>query len=159
MNVGVRGFWRYTMTASRLHSMEFLEARRLLSISLVNGDLTVKATSGDDMVVIDSNDNPLRINVRVNSTIRHFNTIDVNRIIVNGLAGRDAITIESTVGATILTSLYGAQGNDTIRGGVGNDAMFGGDQNDLLVGGAGRDTLRGEAGDDRVNGNGGSDFV
>src|SRR5437867_4314149 len=127
--------------------LEQLESRRLLSVALVNGQLQIKGSSGDDVITVDSNDFASRIRVIVNGSVRRFNTADVGTIFISGLKGDDEIRVADTVNFGIRTSIYGQDGNDTLIGGAARDAIFGGAGNDKIAGAAGNDSLRGESGD------------
>ena len=85
---------------------------------------------------------------------------------VNGLRGRDTITLNQANGALPAAVLTGGAGNDVLTGGAGNDQLFGQSGNDTLLGGGGfdllfggnnNDTLTGGDADDQVFAQGGSD--
>ncbi len=107
---------------------------------------------------------------------------NVTRIVADGGAGNDQITVGPGVSAEL--QLRGGAGNDTLQasdgpamllggdgkdeliagrwgatldGGDGDDALQGGDGNDSLRGGAGNDTIHGGAGADRLEGGDGAD--
>src|SRR5690242_10299091 len=106
--------------------LEQLESRRLLSVALINGQLQIKGTTGDDTISVDSNDFPSRIRVIVNGLVRRFDTADVSSIFISGLKGDDQIRVFENVNTAIRTSIYGQDGADTLIGGNGRDAIFGG---------------------------------
>ena len=136
---------------------EQLESRLLKAIVFAGGQIQVQGTAAGDAISIDSNDSPARVTVRLNGSVRRFNSSDVSSAILTGLDGNDRISVASNI--SVPTSLYGSAGNDTLFGGSGSDAIFGGDANDSIVGNGGSDVLRGENGNDRLNGAGGNDLV
>jgi Ca2+-binding RTX toxin-like protein len=64
----------------------------------------------------------------------------VNRLAATGGPGRDRITIDSSLPAT----LCGGDGHDVLSGGAGNDDVDGAAGHDSLSGGPGNDDLRGD---------------
>jgi Ca2+-binding RTX toxin-like protein len=99
----------------------------------------------------------------VTSTVPAAN---VQRMVVFGLAGSDAIVIDYrlTQPAQIFgdednDSIVSGSGSDIIDGGAGIDAISGGNGNDIIYGGEGDDTLSGDAGLDILIGGGGRDTV
>jgi Ca2+-binding RTX toxin-like protein len=85
---------------------------------------------------------------------------------VNGLGGRDVITLSEVNGALPAARLSGGSGNDILTGGSGPDQLFGQagtdtllghGGNDLLFGGGDGDTMTGGDADDQVFGQGGND--
>src|SRR4051794_20265423 len=150
---------------------ESLESRRLLSVSLSSGVLTLTGTSGNDVIELQKRADKGHVKVELNGSERRFALSGVSKIVVNGLGGSDFIEFSGRDGGLSIRSLINAgggndtveagNGNDTILGGAGrdtleghggNDSISGGDFRDLLEGGSGNDTLRGDAGDDRLFG-------
>src|SRR2546423_3340160 len=125
---------------------EILESRVLKSIALLDGQIQVRGTRGDDVVRVDSDDSPSRIKVTLNAAIRRYNTADVSSIVITAIGGDDDVAIASNV--LVRTSVYGDSGADTILGGGGRDAIFGGDGNDVIAGNGGSGPLRGGTGGD-----------
>src|SRR5438874_10199541 len=105
-----------SITAAVKPIFETLESRRLLSVALVDGQLQIKGTSGDDVITVDSNDFASRIRVVINGSVRRFNTSDIGTIFLSGLKGDDNIRVADTVDIGIRTSIYGQDGNDTLIG-------------------------------------------
>ena len=132
------------------------------------GVLTVRGDSLDNTIVI-SRDAAGRILVNGGAvpvsggTPTVANTAQVR---VDGLRGRDTITLNQANGALPAAVLSGGAGNDILSGGAGNDQLAGQSGNDTLLGGGGfdmlfggnnSDTLTGGDADDQVFGQGGSD--
>jgi Ca2+-binding RTX toxin-like protein len=85
---------------------------------------------------------------------------------VNGLGGRDVITLNEANGALPAARLSGGAANDTLSGGAGGDQLFGQAGNDTLLGrggfdqlfgGSENDTMTGGDADDQAFGQGGID--
>lgn len=90
----------------------------------------------------------------------------VKRIVADGGAGRDVITVATDV--TVPVELDGGTGDDKLtagggvailRGGLGNDELFGGVGDDSLLGGEGDDSLYGRSGNDNLEGGVGDDIL
>jgi len=108
--------------------LEALEQRRLLSVSLINGGLTVDGTPDNDVIQLTVEDGELVVDV--NGVQDRFAVETVTGILVRGHAGDDAITLGAgVIGAT----LNGGAGNDTLAGGSGNDTLIGEDGDDHYV--------------------------
>ncbi len=132
-----------------------LEARKLLSSSLVGGVLTVTGTNGNDTIALAISGPNIKVS-QTGAANKFFATGSVQKIVVNALGGKDSVTIGSTI--TKPATLNGGAGNDTLTGGGGNDMLNGGDDNDVLHGGAGKDALFGGNGNDDLDGGTGNDF-
>src|SRR5437763_1608499 len=83
----------------QLPIMDTLEQRRMLSATLVKGVLTVTGTDGDDTITV-MHDVPKgkNVSVNVNGDVSLFKARAVKRIIVDGGAGNDTITISDANG-------------------------------------------------------------
>src|SRR5581483_271597 len=103
--------------------LEQLESRIVKSISLIDGQLQIKGTQSNDDITVDANDDPARIRVEVNGSVRRFNTADVGSIVISGLDGDDDIEVFDSV--ALPTLIYGGRGFDTLAGGSGRDAIYG----------------------------------
>jgi Ca2+-binding RTX toxin-like protein len=104
------------------------------------GDRTIRALSGDDVIVgTNAGDR-----VQANAGADH----------ITGLAGDDLFW-----GGRGMDSLYGNAGNDTLYGGRQSDLLLGGQGNDLIYGGKGKDSLNGGKGNDTLSGDRGQDFL
>lgn len=145
--------------------LEQLESRRLLSVTLDNGVLTVTGTEDHDQLAVGRSTTMIVVND--NGAHHSFNPADVNSIVINGLGGADRIGIGPGVNKPITANggggndyitggtgpehLNGDAGDDKILGGAGNDVIDGGADNDYLSGGPGMDVIRGGAGNDHIN--------
>ncbi|HEY2881930.1 MAG TPA: SdrD B-like domain-containing protein, partial [Pirellulales bacterium] len=125
--------------------------------------ITVNGTSGVDVISVKLTSSKYYVTLN-GSTIGTFNQKDaqnrsVGRIIINGNAGNDDISINASVPTTVVCELYGGEGNDRLTGGAGNNILVGGNGSDTLTGGAARDLIIGGNGGDTINGNGGDDLL
>jgi Ca2+-binding RTX toxin-like protein len=135
----------------------FVNANNTLTI---NGDESGGATN-DTIFVRRSQANTNYVEVFVNNT-RRFTGLaaSVAKIVINGLAGNDTLTIDEQNGAiSIPATINGGDGDDTLTGGSGNDSLTSGAGNDSLSGGAGSDTLSGDGGNDSLQGGTGDDVL
>jgi Ca2+-binding RTX toxin-like protein len=125
--------------------------------ALVNGDLLVGGTAGNDTITVAPSKDGSHLVVSLNkAVVGNFLTTSVTGFIeVHGLSGNDAISVSSKVHNQAW--LFGEAGNDKLTGGGGNNLLVGGDGNDplttafgtnVLIGGTGADKLTGGAGDD-----------
>jgi Ca2+-binding RTX toxin-like protein len=130
--------------------LEALELRRLLSFTVADGVLTVTGTSSNDNIIVTRDGTNLTIRHNgVNSTTP---AADVQKVVINGLAGNDQLAI--AIGPE-----HGVAVPATLNGGDGNDRLLGGDKDDQLNGGAGKDFLQGGNGKDVLNGGDGDDVL
>src|SRR5687767_14161177 len=135
--------------SATLPVVEAMEARRMLSATVVDGLLVVAGTNGDDVISFSLNATGTKIKVSVNGESDAFRLADVLRISASGKDGHDKIRMSDNNGVLEFKA--------RMRGGEGNDSLFGGDMNDKLFGGIGNDLLRGRAGDDDLQGEDGDD--
>ena len=165
-----------------------LEPKNLLAtISLVQGELRIIGTLGDDVVRIDvSGDNEAAVNLTVTDGQQQevFARSDVDSVEFFGLAGDDSLNYQGfssfDTASLDLLGFYGGLGNDefTIRedeGRIDEVIAIGGGGDDLLqsdtlqpgesraavrfFGGQGNDTLIGSASDDTLEGGLGEDTL
>ncbi|MEZ6139205.1 MAG: CARDB domain-containing protein [Zavarzinella sp.] len=122
---------------------------------LVDGNLIVTGTSGDDDIII----NRLRrdlVKVKINGEV--VGTFFVSgKIQANGLDGDDLIRLEENVLQEAI--LLGGNGDDKLVGGKGFNYLDGGAGDDVLHGNAGDDILIGGTGDDKLHGDQGNDIL
>ncbi|CAN5647744.1 hypothetical protein BH09PLA1_BH09PLA1_06260 [soil metagenome] len=146
-------------------SLESLEARKLFSVTLENGVLTVTGTEEPDQLIVGRNQAMIVVND--NGTASTWNPAEVMSIAVNGLGGNDTIGIMPGVFKPIVIDagagndqvrggpgrerILGGPGMDMLSGGGGGDLLEGGPDNDLIVGGPGEDRMYGNAGNDRFD--------
>jgi Ca2+-binding RTX toxin-like protein len=71
-----------------------------------------------------------------------------DRLVLNALAGNDAIDASKVTAGAIQLTADGGTGDDALLGGAGNDVLIGGDGDDVLIGGPGTDVLNGGPGED-----------
>lgn len=101
----------------------------------------------------------------------------LGKLLVNGTAGDDHITVESLVDRVRVTvndstwdlprksvrriEVHGGTGNDTIDIGpdLPSSRLYGDDGNDSIFGGAGNDTIHGGIGDDTIDGRGARNLI
>jgi Ca2+-binding RTX toxin-like protein len=132
-------------------TFESLEKRNLLAagnVAIENGFLGFRGTNGDDVMKVE------HIGYQYKLTLNgRFAFIDDNGplrgVIVDGRAGNDQITIDSSV--RVLTGVLGGKGNDTIRGGNGENYLFGDAGNDTIFSGGETNVIGGGAGDDVIH--------
>jgi fibronectin-binding autotransporter adhesin len=128
-----------------------------LGVGIVDDDLVVDGTSGDDTIKFEPSGNGA-IEVFVNGVSQGVFTLGLGgRIIAHGLGGHDDIQVSGTI--TAPAWLYGDEGNDRLKGGKGNDVLLGVSGNDELGGGQGRDLLIGGIGSDSLTGNAHDDIL
>ncbi len=108
-----------------------LEDRTLpaVSVSYINGILTVQGDAGDDRIGITQSGGQ----VVVTNTGQAFNAAGVRALTVDGGDGNDYISIDASVAVGAL--VFGGYGNDTLVGGGGDDQLFGGPGANTLTGG------------------------
>ena len=97
------------------------------------------------------------ITVTVNGKSHNYTAEQASRLIINGGAGNDKITVDKAVKNDLV--IMGGAGNDTIQGGAGNDTIVGGKGNDTLKGGAGNDRITDDSGVNKIYGQAGDDTL
>ncbi len=120
---------------------ELVEGGQLLIIntnvanaSVENGVLSINGTVNDDQIAVTQKGQKLNVTFNGKS-LGSFSTKSVDSIKLDGQAGSDILTIDSSVETPALLS-----------GNVGDDALFAGEGDSILIGGAGHDLLTGGAG-------------
>lgn len=143
------------------HPFEILESRRLLSVTLDQGELAILGTKKNDNISLTIEaTTPDQVSVNVNGFVRRFLLSDVETINIQAGQGNDYVFLDP--GKAKLnqpTRLYGSGGDDTLIGGAGRDRIYGGSQNDRAESNNGADIIYGEAGADTLNGGRGSDVI
>ena len=142
-----------------------LESRRLLSVTLADGVLTVTGTDNADQLGVGRSATMIVVND--NGSSSEWDPTLVTSIVINALGGNDQVAVVRPVAKPITANggagddalrgsagrerLNGDAGADRLFGGGGGDLLDGGDDNDILVGGAGPDRMLGGNGDDRFD--------
>jgi len=136
--------------------VDALEQRRMLSVTLSNGVLTLTGTGGNDVATFAPSGSNLLVSD--NGTNYSYALTSVNQIVVNLNHGNDSVTMSaglsipaSLVGGNGDDTLVGSDGDDTLLGGAGLDSLSGAGGNDVLNGGTGADAMFGGSGVDRVD--------
>jgi Ca2+-binding RTX toxin-like protein len=152
--------------------IQLLERRRMLSVSLANGILTVlgdRTTAGaglNDHILIVLRRHMYTV-FQNHNTAQSFRSASVSGVLVDSGAGKDTIVCggvlvpQTLVGGSSSDTIVGGWGDDAISGGKGSDSLVGaagddsiggGDDSDILLGGSGDDLLTGGADGDSLNG-------
>ncbi len=161
-------------------SLELLEERQLLSVSLAGGTLQITGSDSADFVKLQVDDGNLVVKI-ANSQGTEEHVIDpsavIDRIQINTMGGNDRVVIPSNVdewlaaaGNTgVVLDIETGSGNDRvvlggrldldawIDAGSGNDRVRAGQGDDYVDGGRGNDVLHGANGDDKLVGGPGRD--
>src|SRR5215213_5803368 len=101
---------------------EQLESRKLFSVTLVDGVLTVTGTADADQLIVGRSETMIVVND--NGTASNWNPAEVMSIAINGLAGNDDIGVRPGVIKPI--SIDAGEGNDRVHGGTGRERILGG---------------------------------
>ncbi|MBI5259395.1 MAG: calcium-binding protein [Burkholderiales bacterium] len=108
--------------------------------------VTVNATSGDDVVVVNGGAGTVVVlGLATQLTITGFEA-GLDRLIVNLLGGADVLEASGLQASGMLLTGHGGDGDDVLVGGDGNDTLTGGAGDDVLIGGPGTDVLDGGSG-------------
>lgn len=139
-------------------------------IVVTDGNLSIQAWSGNDLICVDTGDSQYGASVRGGPgrdtiiSYSGYNSLyggeDGDSILSNshdhlldGEDGSDTIYIGSQPDSVV----YGGSGNDRIMGSPGADTVNAGSGDDLVMGFGGADDLSGSTGDDRLVGGAGAD--
>jgi Ca2+-binding RTX toxin-like protein len=125
-----------------------------LTLAFSRGLLTITGSTVDNQINVRHVGNSWTISDGSWSVTK---TLAVTSLSVNGKAGNDTITIDSSV--TCPATLIGDLGNDTLIASSGNTSLNGGAGDDSLTAGSGNDKLYGAAGNDTLVGGSGNDFI
>jgi hypothetical protein len=149
--------------------LESLEERRMMSsIALVNGLLTIQGDLNTPNVESATRIGSWGVMAYVNGESRVFKYQDVNQVDLNGGAGNDILTVDSSLNLPAVINGYGGsdtisagagvtqvhagKGNDSVNAGAGSEVIYCGIGNDTVTGAATGDTIDGSAGSKNVNG-------
>jgi uncharacterized membrane protein len=131
-----------------------------LDSAVVNGELLVGGTAGNDTITVGPSKNFDSVVVVLNRVVVATYSVfvfQIDRVVVRGLGGNDKITISPKLLKP--ADLYGDSGNDALTGGAGSDRLFGGGGNDVLTGGLGNDLLVGGFGNDTLKDTSGTNVL
>ena len=128
-------------------------ARPKVKVTISRGQLNVLGTAGSDRITLrlkPGDTSRVQVSVGGNGPAEFtFKRTAINRIVVHGAAGADALSINESFGAftgSEATSLFGDNGNDLLRGGSAAERLFGGKGNDSIDAKRGNDLIEGGAG-------------
>ena len=74
----------------------------------------------------------------------------LDQLILQMLAGDDAVTASDLLGGVIKLTVNGGPGADVLTGSAGDDSLFGDEDDDILLGGPGNDVLNGGPGNNVI---------
>jgi RTX calcium-binding nonapeptide repeat (4 copies) len=112
--------------------------------------VNVQGTSGDDTITVSGNSAGVTV-TGLAATVNITSAEAANdQLIVNALAGADAVEAGGLAAGAIKLVENGGDGDDVLIGSDGNDVIHGAAGDDILIGGPGNDTLDGAPGDDVV---------
>jgi Ca2+-binding RTX toxin-like protein len=146
-----------------LASLEPLESRRLLSVTVYNngGTLYIEGDANNNWISVSRSGGLLWVNIVGDPYVHHFNEDYVYDIHIRGGAGNDTLAISP--GITEDAEIWGGPGADYIVGGGGYNDLYGhgvgtgihdeaNDDNaaDILVSGQGDSDLWGQGGNDHL---------
>lgn len=149
-----------TLSDDDTGSDAFTTTAFVTGVGIVNEELHIVGTSGDDQVVVIQQGNGM---LRVLGSFlpepegRTYDVSAANAIVAVLCEGDDNMVIAGNVQLPAL--IDAGSGNDTVQGGGGNDIILGRDGDDELNGGGGLDILIGGRGADRLVGGPGSDLL
>ncbi len=110
----------------------------------------VNGTNGDDVVVVSGDASGVAV-LGLAAQVNISNAeAALDRLVVNALAGDDAVDASGLAANGIQLTADGGDDNDELIGGDGNDTLLGAAGDDVLLGGPGTDDLDGGAGDNIV---------
>lgn len=136
-------------------ALEGLEARMLLSATLIKGELLVEGTGRNDVIQVNLSEG--KYTIRQGRTKSGFPARRVKAISVATHAGNDRITVLTRLSAKL--TIDGGDGNDSLTGGAAAEILKGGSGDDLIAAGGGNDRVFGDAGSDALYGDAGNDSV
>jgi hypothetical protein len=148
-------------------TLETLEQRRLLSVTLSDGLLTVTGTRRSDHyeIYVDNRSSPDGLVVVVNNRkLLHFDPTRIKKIKVDLGLGNDEVSFDDTpyfghLSVDVPVTVRGGAGNDTLTGSTRSDLLDGGDGNDDLLPQGGNNTVLGGDGNDQINSYGGNNLL
>ena len=129
----------------------------IASAEIVDGDLVVMGTNGDDEIRLKPDGKIAgQVKVQINGELMgSFAPTGIIR--VDSRDGNDDVRVNKKI--TTDVTLDGGPGDDFLRGGGGNDLLLGGGGNDELRAALGNDSLEGGSGDDLLRAGDGDDLL
>ncbi len=127
--------------------------------------VTINGTVGDDHITVSGSAAGVNV-LGLSAAVKIVGAEPaLDNLVINALAGKDAIDASALPAGVIALTLNGGSGDDLLVGSRGDDLLIGGSGNDVVFGGAGNDTfiwnpgdgsdiLEGEAGQDSLIFNG-----
>jgi Ca2+-binding RTX toxin-like protein len=112
----------------------------VMTYSFNAGVLSVTGTSTSDALTVLNVSGVIKINNGVTDINTGVAAASLTAVNISGLGGNDTLKLDTSLGAAVLGTLLGGDGNDFLIGGGGKDTLTGGAGNDTLTGGAGNDT-------------------
>ena len=117
--------------------------------------LHTNTTDGDESFTIKPGTAPGNVIVEAYGFSKEY--VGVTKIVADGGAGNDTVTIQK--GVNVTADLAGGDGDDRLFAGEGAAILHGGAGNDQLVGRSGADQIFGEDGDDTILAGAGNDII
>jgi Ca2+-binding RTX toxin-like protein len=143
--------------------LESLESRRLFSIAIVDGVLTVRGTTANEKLSVawkKTSETTWDVRVfdgRKKQNLSYSSDGPWNAISIYGGNGADYLSAAATISG--FTNTFDVPVPVTMNGGAGDDRLHGSESIDVLLGGSGNDSLFGHGGGDDIFGEGGRDYV
>jgi Ca2+-binding RTX toxin-like protein len=109
------------------------ETTGALTYSLASGVLSVVGTSGDDVITVYNDAGAIKIDSNGSIIDTGATAAAVTGVSISGLGGNDTLKIDLSLGAALLGSLLGGDGNDLLISGRGNDLLDGGAGDDEVT--------------------------
>jgi Ca2+-binding RTX toxin-like protein len=165
-------------------TVERLESRTLLSVSLEHGVLTITGTDGNDQILVGvasrrsdqvhgrgrwrvlERGRASFCKVQVNGEVRRFKALKIHGVVVHAGAGDDTVVLGWHPRPHVpqpelrgIPRLLPLEADAVVHGGDGADSIVGGYGDDRLEGEGGDDRLYGLRGFDMVDGGDGNDVL
>ncbi|MFO1004680.1 MAG: hypothetical protein U0929_01875 [Planctomycetaceae bacterium] len=97
-----------------------------VSWTLNGSALNITGTSESDTITVLSDAGVVKINANGVSIDTGIGIGSVTAVTVSGLGGNDVLKLDASLGALVVGTLLGGDGNDTLVSGLGNDTLDGG---------------------------------
>src|SRR5687768_6391564 len=99
-------FGRNVSQQQTLPVVETMEARRMLSATVVDGTLMVSGTSDSDVIQFSLNARGDQVKVAVNGDVTKFDIADLVRVSASGRGGHDKIRMSDKYGDVLLKARF-----------------------------------------------------